>query len=185
MENKKPNTISLIITGVALIAIIALLVIAKKQQQQNLTATQPTPTTTTASLCYLLNKPALSGTGNDVGYLKITTSDGGKTVTGELGTRPAEKDAVSGTLAGEISNDNGVAVFDGQYDNKGEGMETVQEQLIRLDETQAQIGFGEMKKDPEESVTYYYKDTNAVTYSYTLPAVDCAQYDTLRNQIWK
>lgn len=185
MDNKKPKTISLIITGVALAAIVILLIFAKKQQaansntQQQAAATAATP----VSICYVLNKPAASSSYHDAGYLKITTSDGGKTITGELGTRPAEKDAVSGTITGTIAEDNGAALFTGTYAAMGEGMKSVQDQLIRLDETQAQIGFGEQVENKDGS--YSYKDKTKVTYSYALPAVDCAQYDTLKATAWK
>lgn len=184
MDNKKPKTISLIITGVALVAIVILLIFAKKQQVANNNAQQPAVTATTpVSICYVLNKPAASSSDHDAGYLKITTSDGGKTVTGELGTRPAEKDAVSGTITGTIAEDNGAALFTGTYTAMGEGMKSVQDQLIRFDETQAQIGFGEQVENKDGS--YSYKDKTKVTYSYALPAVDCAQYDTLKAAAWK
>jgi hypothetical protein len=45
-------------------------------------------------------------------------------------------------------------------------------------DTQAQIGYGENKKNADGS--YSYIDTSKVTYSLSLPSVDCAQYDTLK-----
>ncbi len=188
MENEKKTTlISYIITGVALIGIVILLLVAKKQQLNTTAAEtqqQAQQASAPVSLCYLLNAPSKGGAGHDVAYLKITTSDGGMHVTGELGTAPAEKDKVSGTITGTISaGSDGSALLDAQYANAGEGMTSTNEQLIRLDETQAQIGYGEEVKSSDGS--YHYKDANAVTYSMTLPAVDCTQYNTLKAAAWK
>ncbi|MEO5646029.1 MAG: hypothetical protein ABIO57_03095 [Candidatus Paceibacterota bacterium] len=180
MENNKIKPISLIITGVVLVAFIALFVSAKKHQQQAATvATQPDVTTSApASLCFVLNKKTNS-TSNDVAYLKLTTSDGGQNITGELGTYLAEKDGKKGTLSGSASADkDGNAIFDGQYANSAEGMNNIDEQLIKIDGTQAIVGYGEMQQAKDG--TYDYKDKAKVTYSLAIPTVDCAQYDALK-----
>jgi hypothetical protein len=125
-------------------------------------------------LCYAL-------TDKDTAFLKLTTPDGGVTITGELATYPAEKDAMTGTLSGTATNVNGDAIFDGQYANSAEGMNNISEQLIKLGQGSAQIGYGEMVQGTDG--TYDYKDKTKVTYSLTLPAVDCAQYDALKTAV--
>ncbi len=47
-----------------------------------------------------------------------------------------------------------------------------------MTEAQAQIGYGELKTDADG--TYSYVDPTKVTYSLTLPSVDCTQYDSLK-----
>jgi hypothetical protein len=173
MKNTFPSTPALIITGVAIIALATVVIHFKKQQQAAVTASASTP----ASLCYILNAPTASGY-NDVAYLKVTTRDGGRHITGELGTFLSQKDRKSGTLTGSITNVGGNAVFDGQYTNMAEGMNATDEQLIRLNDTQAQIGYGENKKNADGS--YSYIDKSKVVYSLSLPVVDCARYDTMK-----
>jgi hypothetical protein len=175
MENNKIKPIPLIITIVAVIAFAAVLIIAKKQQVAAPVA--DVPQAQESSLCYTLNKKTNSSS-NDVAFLKLTSSDGGVTVTGELATYPAEKDAMKGTLSGTVKSDNGIAVFDGTYVNSAEGMDNVDQRLIRLDDTQAQVGYGETVKS--EDGTYVYKDPSKVDYSFSIPAVDCAQYASLK-----
>lgn len=179
MENEKNNIkpISLIITGVAIVAFVAIFIMAKKQQVAPAPATTA-DTSTPTSLCYVLNKPVAGSKYNDVAYLKLTSSNGGQDITGELGTYLSEKDGMKGTLTGTATNDNGVAVFDGQYSNSAEGMNNINEQLIRLDNTQAQIGYGETVQNADG--TYSYKDKSKVSYSLSIPMVDCAQYDALK-----
>ncbi len=169
MEKNNITPISLIITGLAVIGFAALFINAKKQQE---VAVTPTVDTSPSSLCYALNKKG------DTAFLKLNTTDGGITITGELATYPAEKDAMKGTLSGTATNVSGDTVFDGQYANSAEGMNNISEQLIKLDETQAQIGYGEMVEATDG--TYDYKDKTKVNYSLSLPAVDCAQYDALK-----
>ncbi|MDB5255293.1 MAG: hypothetical protein JWL92_669 [Candidatus Nomurabacteria bacterium] len=169
MEKNNITPISLIITGVAVIGFAALFISAKKQQD---IAVTPAADTTPSSLCYVLNK------NGDTAFLKLTTTDGGLTITGDLATYPAQKDSMKGTLSGVATNVDGDAVFDGQYANSAEGMNNISEQLIKLDPTQAQIGYGEMVEAADG--TYDYKDKTKVTYSLTLPAVDCTQYDSLK-----
>jgi hypothetical protein len=180
MENNKIKPISLIITGVVVVAFIAIFVMAKKQQE---VANAPTPADTTASapasLCYVLNKKSTGSKFNDVAFVKLNTTDGGQTVTGELGTYLAEKDGMKGTLSGTVNADaTGAAVFDGQYANSAEGMNNINEQLIKFDTDTAQIGYGEMVAAADG--TYDYKDKTKVTYSLSIPSVDCAQYDALK-----
>ncbi len=180
MENNKIKPISLIITGVVIIAFVALFVSAKKHQQEAAinAAQSDISISTPASLCFVLNKKTTSGS-SDVAYLKLTTSDGGQNISGELGTYLAEKDGMKGTLTGSASADaSGNAIFDGQYVNSGEGMNNSNEQLIKLDGTQAQLGYGDFIRTKNGS--YQYKDKTKVVYSLAIPSVDCAQYDALK-----
>jgi hypothetical protein len=181
MSEKKPNPISLIITVVAIVIIVILLVKAKREQQAANAVAQSAQSE--ASLCYLLNKPASGTSGNDVAYLKVDSVDGGNTITGEFGTHLAGKDAISGTIEGTVTDNNNVALFDGTYASEGEGNTTVQEQLIELSETEADIGYGDMTQNLDGS--YSYKDKSAVAYSLALPAVDCNQYQSLKAAAWK
>ncbi|MES2224381.1 MAG: hypothetical protein V4478_00165 [Patescibacteria group bacterium] len=174
MENNKIKPIPVIITIVALVAFAAVLIAAKKQQA---TEVAQVPEAQESSLCYVLNKKTASSS-NDVAYLKLTSADGGKTVTGELATYLAEKDGMSGTLNGTVRSDNGIAVFDGTYANAAEGMNNVDQRIIRLDDTQAQVGYGETIKNADG--TYSYKDASALNYSLSIPAVDCAEYSSLK-----
>ncbi len=163
MKNNIVRPIPLTVTIVAVVGIAALLINAHRHPVA-------APVAATAdqnqSLCYILNKPTASGH-NDIAYLKLTSSDGGAHTTGELGIALAEKDSMHGTLTGTVtaSADNATAVFDGQYVNSGEGMNNVNEQMIKLDNDQAMIGYGA---------------PGAVTYSLAIPSADCAQYDQLK-----
>jgi hypothetical protein len=178
MEKNTVKTVPLIITIVAVVGIAALLINASKHPVP--TADTTASSSASNSLCYVLNAPSQGGNGNDTAYLKLTSSDGGQTVTGELGTALAEKDAMTGTLQGTVtaSSDNSSATFDGQYINMGEGMSNVNEQMIQLTEQGAQIGYGDMAQNADG--TYSYKDKSAITYSLTIPSVDCTQYDSLK-----
>ena len=175
MNNNTIRPVPLVITGLALVAISALLINAHRHLAVD---TTQTATADAHSVCYILNKPTSSGH-NDIAYLKLTSADSGQHATGELGVALAEKDTVQGTLSGTVvGNTDGSAVFDGQYTNTGEGVDNVSEQMIHLDENQATLGYGDMVKNGDG--TYGYKDTSAVTYSLALPSVDCAQYDSLK-----
>jgi len=176
MENTTIRRVPLIITVVAMVAIVALLIQAKRHPV--IAPSAPTATTTDGTtLCYALNKPTASGY-NDIAYVKITSTDGGQHVSGELGTFLAEKDGMHGTIGGSVTSDGTSAIFKGQYISTGEGVNTISEQMIKLDQTQAQLGYGEMIKNTDGS--YSYKNPATVTYSLTIPRVDCAQYDSLK-----
>jgi hypothetical protein len=183
MKNNAVRPISFIITAMGIILVIIAVVYAEHHPMPFIPTPPPitpTPASTQdaySSVCYILNKPTADG-GRDFAYLKVSSSDGIH-ITGEFGTALDGKDKIDGTLIGTASANSATqtVLFDGQYSNTGEGMNNVVEQMIKLNENQAQIGYGDMKANANG--TYSYIDPSKVTYSLTLPSVDCTQYDAL------
>lgn len=176
---KKPSPVAVWILVVVMV-LVALLVFSSKKQliPEKLTTVpnQANPKT----LCYYESIPRASGY-SDMFALKLTITDG--TATGELITAPAEKDRMVGTLAGMVTAGVDELIFDGWYTNQAEGMNNVDERLIKLTDTQARIGYGESVVNADGS--YSYKDATALNYSLAITRVDCAIYDqaiTLRSQ---
>lgn len=173
-NQNKIKPITLIVTAIALVLIVTALLSAKRHMANApvaADATQDAP----SSVCYYLNNPTANG--NDVASLKLTTTDG-QNATGQFNVALAQKDASTGMLTGVITvTDSSSAVFDGHYVNSQEGMNTTTEQMIKLDQQQAQIGYGEMVQNAAGG--YDYKDKSGVTYSLSIPRVDCAQFDGL------
>jgi hypothetical protein len=128
-----------------------------------------------AMLCFFSSIKTADGYA-DTYYLKLSIQRG--KATGELATLPAEKDAMRGTLVGNIIDQNGETYFDGTYSNMAEGMTNVDERMIKLGDTEAAIGYGETMQNADGS--YGYKDKNDLNYSLTIPKVDCAQYESLK-----
>jgi len=122
-------------------------------------------------LCYYSSTPTASGF-NDVYSLKLSTD--GTTVTGELATAPAEKDKMNGTLDGVLISNGEEVLFSGTYANSAEGMDTIDQKMIKLTENNAMIGYGEMKLEADGS--YSYANPDQIDYSLSLPRVDCASY---------
>jgi hypothetical protein len=194
MKNKYLTPAPLIITAIAVVALTIILIHASHSTEpfvpsHPVVTSQAVPTddaipvpaaatpTAAASVCYILNKPTSDG-GRDIAYLKATSSDG-TNVTGELGTALEGKDALSGTFVGTLSsNSDGSVTLDAQYSATGEGMNNIVEQKILLTQSQAQVGYGAMKLNSDG--TYVYSDPSAITYSLTLPSVDCTEYDSLK-----
>ncbi len=170
MTEKKITTISLVITGLALAAIIVLLISAKHRMGAAGISGTATNQDQPASVCYALHNETAGGT--DTATLKLTTTDG-EHATGQFNVALAQKDASTGVLDGVISiTGPSTALFDGHYVNMQEGMNNTSEQLIKLDQNEAQIGYGEMVQNADGG--YDYKDKSAVMYSLSLPRVDCA-----------
>ena len=132
----------------------------------------PVVTTETQTMCFYLR-------GADKAYLKLVVDSAGR-ASGELATMPAQKDSMRGVLNGGITVVNGIETFDGTYTNMAEGMNNIDQRLIRLTGTDAQIGYGEIVENPDGS--YKYKDPSTVNYSFSIPRVDCAAYDATRAQ---
>lgn len=161
MKKQHLSKVSIIVTIIAIVALTTLLINAKHRMAAPVAtapAAQPSQ-----SVCYYLNQPSKGGMGNDIAYVKMTVDSQSQKVVGELTTELAEKDKLTGTLSGTIapSTTQGQYIFDGQYANSGEGMNSITEQLIRFDTTKAEIGYGG-------------------TYSLSIPRVDCSRYDSLK-----
>lgn len=159
--------------------VVALLVVTSKKPMGSDTLTTVPGETEPQTLCYYSSTPTASGF-NDTYALRLSLSS--NAATGELLTAPAEKDSMQGTLAGSVTENSGELIFDGWYTNQAEGMSNVDQRLIKLNENEARIGYGETVLNADG--TYSYKDEAAVTYSLTIPRVDCAVYDqtvTLRS----
>lgn len=109
----------------------------------------------------------------DISYLRLSGDRG--MVTGDLGTLPAEKDAMRGTLTGTITDDGAWSMLDAAYTYQAEGMTATEERSIRFDATHAEIAYGEMIDAGDG--TWVYKDPSSISYSLSIPRVACTDYD--------
>ena len=167
----KPSTGAVWLLVIVCVVVALLVVTSKKPMTSDITAT---PDEGSAQvLCYYSATPTESGF-NDTYALKLMLAND-NTATGELATAPAEKDSMQGTLAGSVTENSGELIFDGWYTNQAEGMNNVDQRLIKLNENEAHIGYGETVLNADG--TYSYKDASTVDYSLTIPRVDCAVYD--------
>lgn len=123
--------------------------------------------------CYYEEITGVNGL-KDVNYLKVIIDEG--KVEGELGTIPAEKDKMIGTLSGMMTPPN---VIDALYSYSAEGIDAVEERVIKLDATQALVGYGEMV-DQGDGV-FVYKDKTNIPFFLPIPKIDCGEYEILRN----
>lgn len=161
----------------AIILLVGIVVLAGKKGIAPAPVAENPSEEQSGELCYFSSTPTASGY-NDTYYLKLALD--GTTATGELATIPAEKDAMKGILVGNIIENNGDTYFSGTYSNSAEGMTNIDERMIKLSDTEAAIGYGEMVQNADGS--YGYKDANNLNYSLTIPRVDCAAYDDLKTE---
>lgn len=160
--------------------VVALLVLTSKKPMSSDTLTVTPGETEAQTLCYYSSTPTDSGF-NDTYALKLALAND-NSATGELATAPAEKDSMTGTLKGSVTESGDELIFDGWYTNSAEGMNNIDQRLIKLTESEARIGYGETILNADG--TYSYKEEAEVNYSLTIPRIDCAVYDqtvTLRS----
>ncbi|HTH92917.1 MAG TPA: hypothetical protein VL576_00330 [Candidatus Paceibacterota bacterium] len=159
---KKIKPISIIITVVAVAALVFLLMQAKHHMSAPATTAPVANTPASQSICYYLNKPSVGAPelGNDLAYVKLTVGDG-NAVTGTMGTQIAGKDTEVGTLSGSLTagTSAGQFIFNGTYTTNSEGMHSATAQRIVLNPTAAEIDYG--------------------SSSLSVPHVDCSQYPGL------
>ena len=156
---------------IVVVLVIIVLVATSKNTKDK--AAIETPTGEQTTMCFYAANPTPSGL-SDVYALKLDVS--GASAKGELSTIPAEKDKMTGTLSGVVVQSGQDTIFNGRYNNSAEGMQNVEQRIIKLSTMEARIGYGEMVQNPDG--TYSYKDSNTLDYSLAIPRVDCAQYQS-------
>lgn len=157
MKKININPISFVITVVALVALIWLLVSTSHKMSHSVSSQS---TDMPKTICYFLNKPAVSGIGNDMAYVRLTVGNS-NTVTGKLGVQFAGKDSEVGMLNGALAagTQPGQYIFNGTYISNSEGMNTTAQEHITVDTSNA-------------TLDYY-------GVSLSIPHVDCSQYPGL------
>jgi len=168
-ETHKPSRSALVLLLVVVAAMILLFTTSKMPKEEVVTEVPQD----SQLLCYYGSAATASGSTSTYA-LKLAVS--GTKATGELITAPAEKDSQKGTLEGSIVTGTNERIFDGMFDYTGEGMQNREQRIIRLSDTQALVGYGDVTENTDGS--YSYTDTNAINYSLKIPRVDCALYDT-------
>jgi hypothetical protein len=160
------NRTALIIGGVALaIIIIVGIVLAVVLPEKDKVAVEDGYET---SACYLSSRQTDRGF-SDTMWIKLNVD--GNSVTGEIHVLPAEKDSKVGTFSGTLT----APFVDGFWNTMAEGMTATEELRLRIENSSARIGFGEMIDRGDG--TYVYRDKNALTYSDPIPQVSCGDLD--------
>jgi len=102
----------------------------------------------------------------DTLFLSVTLSKENNSAGGIYYWKPAEKDQLSGTFLGTISNDTVTAT----YKVYGEGQENLEELIFVLTDKGASVAEG--NKILKDSV-YVYDEKSKVHFSELIPKVDC------------
>lgn len=122
--------------------------------------------------CYLRitqNPPMIAGTDTFPGtpdslYVRVDLV--GELANGVYNWLPGEKDHITGTFTGSVSDN----VITALYTYHAEGMAGQQEVIFRMDPNGLRVATGEMTGNDSLQV---FKDKSAVTYSDPVPAVPC------------
>jgi hypothetical protein len=117
-----------------------------------------------SELCYVWNTEA-----GDNASLRVQTTADSSALTGSFHWIPAEKDRMVGNFAGTTDTAGSAVVW---WDVAAEGTQQTQELRFTYSDTQAAVGFGEMK-DRGDGV-YVYANPQALSYVPTLSKTDCS-----------
>jgi hypothetical protein len=147
---------------VTIVAIIAIVLLFKKHKE----APAPISTATNeqgTELCYVWNTEA-----GDNASLRVRTKTD-STVIGSFHWIPAEKDRMVGDFTGTADATGSATTW---WNVSAEGTQGTQELRFKYSDTQAFVGFGEMK-DRGDGV-YVYANPGAIFYEPPLSKTDCS-----------
>lgn len=170
MENS-PTKIWQVILGIIILVVIGVVISATPRQsepelvQEDNSNVLENPGIDATQLCYIWNTEA----GDEA---KLSIDVRGTVVIGEFYWLPAEKDQKTGIFEGTISGPTNNRTISAFWKAYGEGAMNTEELIIKLDDTTAKVGFGEMIEGPSDGI-WRYRYPEALSFAPTLQQTDC------------
>jgi len=149
----------------ALLTFAALISCQKKQQPETTTENMPAETIATHTYCYARVSRNMDAVTDSL-YIHLEVK--GDSVTGEMNWLPAEKDKMTGTLAGTI-DENAVKAI---YTYSAEGQTAKEEKLFKIDGDTLRIKNGELE---EHNGVWILKNADAAPYNESVRRVNCPE----------
>jgi hypothetical protein len=151
---------------ILLVVAVVLVVLLGLQKTKSVATPETIAGEPSKPFCYIWNTEA-----GDSASLKFTVSAAVDSATGTFAFLPAEKDSKVGDFSGIVSNQTDGATIHGIWNTTAEGVTNKEEIFIKVGNSTAAVGFGEMKL--RDDGVYVYAHPESISYSPTLQQTDC------------